>query len=359
MDMNFIKNIFRSIIFSFLFLMCICFFQETKAYSVSYYSLKTSGGTWNGTYYKLNNIIRKNCFFCDGTYTYFLMANGQPMKNRLTYHPDGVHVIFFDSRGHETFDNFSHVTKSISGKTVDDYCYFDTHGYMYVNKLTYDKSGTNLYYINPYGQMQHTGLFTFPDGAKGFAQSNGVLIKDRFYTLNGNMYYFQGNGHCAQGLITDGRYYYNYDKNGRYLGRFSASAQSNTHQSSSSYGGASVDQVVALVNIERRKAGLSELATTRELTNAANVRVKEISSVFSHTRPNGSSCFSALDQANVYYMCAAENIACGQPTSVSVMDSWMNSRCHRSNILNPRFNHIGVACQLINGTYYWVQEFSN
>lgn len=148
-------------------------------------------------------------------------------------------------------------------------------------------------------------------------------------------------------------------KIGNPIKRFSASAQSNTHQSSSSYEGASVNQVVALVNIERRKAGLSELATTRELTNAANVRVKEISSVFSHTRPNGSSCFSALDQANVYYMCAAENIACGQPTSVSVMDSWMNSSGHRRNILNPRFNHIGVACQLINGTYYWVQEFSN
>ena len=65
-----------------------------------------------------------NEFVCDGTYTYFLQADGTAMKDRLTYHPDGVHVIYFDQYGHEVFSDFAHVKKSIAGEPVDDYCFF-------------------------------------------------------------------------------------------------------------------------------------------------------------------------------------------------------------------------------------------
>ena len=161
-----------------------------------------------------------DCFCTDGTYTYYLMTNGEPMKNRLTYHPYGVHVIYFDENGHEVFDDFKHVLKSISGQSVDDYCYFNTFGYMYVDRQTYDKEGKHLYYINKYGQMEHTGLFRYSDGNIGYATPSGDLIRGRFYTYNKNMYYFHSSGYAATGLITDGVYYYNYDKNGKYLGRF-------------------------------------------------------------------------------------------------------------------------------------------
>ena len=194
--------------------------HEKEANAAGYYNIKINGGKFDGNTYKCNGQIMKNCFFCDGVYTYFLDHNGHPMKNKLTYHPNGKYVIYFDGNGHEVFDNFSNVTKSISGQSVNDLCYFDTHGYMYVDKMTFDRSGTKLYYINPYGVMEHNGLFTFPNGAMGFAKEDGDLVRGQFWTASGNCFYFHSSGYSAQGLITDGYWCYNYDKSSMYLGKF-------------------------------------------------------------------------------------------------------------------------------------------
>ena len=91
---------------------------------------------------------------------------------------------------------------------------------MYVDKMTFDRSGTKLYYINPYGVMEHNGLFTFPNGAMGFAKEDGDLVRGQFWTASGNCFYFHSSGYSAQGLITDGYWCYNYDKSSMYLGKF-------------------------------------------------------------------------------------------------------------------------------------------
>lgn len=64
----------------------------------------------------------------------------------------------------------------------------------------------------------------------------------------------------------------------------------------------------------------------------------EIDTKFSHVRPDGSSCFTALQQKNVSYYSAGENIAYGQTSPAQVMNSWMNSEGHRANILSSSFN---------------------
>ena len=53
-----------------------------------------------------------------------------------------------------------------------------------------------------------------------------------------------------------------------------------------------------------------------------------------------------------------ENIAMGQPTVRSVIQSWMNSSGHRANMLSRRYRRIGVAAyRTPNGTIYWCQQF--
>ena len=193
---------------------------ENKAHATGYYNINVNGGRFDGNTYTLNGKVIKNSFFCDGTYTYYLDHLGHPMKDKLTYHPNGKEIIYFDAYGHEVFDNFTHVVKSISGTAVDDYCYFNTYGYMYVDRLTFDRTGTKLYYINPYGQMEHKGLFSFSNGAMGYANYDGNLTRGQFQTILGNMFYFHSSGYSAQGLITDGCWYYNYDVNSRFLGMF-------------------------------------------------------------------------------------------------------------------------------------------
>jgi len=48
-----------------------------------------------------------------------------------------------------------------------------------------------------------------------------------------------------------------------------------------------------------------------------------------------------------------ENIAWGYDTSEAVVNGWMNSEGHRSNILNGNYTDIGIGYN--NG--YWVQNF--
>lgn len=118
------------------------------------------------------------------------------------------------------------------------------------------------------------------------------------------------------------------------------------------------NEVIKLVNGERRKKSLSTLTTTKELSEAANKRAKEIAISFSHTRPNGTSCFTVFQEYNIQSSYSGENIAAGQKTPESVMNSWMNSPGHRANILNGNFNKIGVGEYEKDGTHYWVQLFA-
>lgn len=118
-----------------------------------------------------------------------------------------------------------------------------------------------------------------------------------------------------------------------------------------------VNEVLRLVNIERKKEGLSELTATDALKKAANQRAIEIKSVFSHSRPDGSSCFTVLGEYSVSYRTAGENIAYGQRTPQEVVQGWMNSEGHRANILNSNFGKLGVGCYESNGVLYWTQLF--
>ena len=92
---------------------------------------------------------------------------------------------------------------------------------------------------------------------------------------------------------------------------------------------------------------------------AAQVRAKEITQSFSHTRPNGSQFSTALQEQGASYRGAGENIAWGQKSPEAVMRAWMNSDGHRANILNAKFTKIGVGYyQDVNGTNYWTQLYT-
>lgn len=120
-----------------------------------------------------------------------------------------------------------------------------------------------------------------------------------------------------------------------------------------------IKEVVALVNAERAKEGLSPLTISTKVQAAAHVRAKESEQLFSHTRPDGSSFATALKEQNVSFRGAGENIAWGQKTPEAVMKAWMNSSGHRANIMNPNFTTIGVGYYVnANGTPYWCQLFT-
>lgn len=114
-----------------------------------------------------------------------------------------------------------------------------------------------------------------------------------------------------------------------------------------------INEVVKLVNAERAKKGISPVKLNTDLRNAAMRRAKEITTLFSHDRPDGSSCFTVLDQYEISYRYCGENIAYGYGTPENVMNGWVNSPGHYGNIMSSSYTEIGVG-------YYqdhWVQLF--
>ena len=118
------------------------------------------------------------------------------------------------------------------------------------------------------------------------------------------------------------------------------------------------DQVIALVNSYRKQNGLDPLQKNELLTSAATIRSKELAQLFSHTRPDGTSCFTAIS-SSYDYRSLGENIAAGYSSADSVMNGWMNSPGHRANILDSDFTDIGVAVYEYKGYKYWVQVFGS
>ena len=113
--------------------------------------------------------------------------------------------------------------------------------------------------------------------------------------------------------------------------------------------------VVDLVNEERAKENIPPVSLNRTATAAAQVRAEEAKKSFSHTRPNGTKCFTALTEADITYTAAGENLAGRIKTPEKVVDAWMNSPGHRKNIMNPKYSQIGVG--YVSSGNYWSQFF--
>lgn len=130
-----------------------------------------------------------------------------------------------------------------------------------------------------------------------------------------------------------------------------------TVQSAGSYNSSFEDEVISLVNKERAARGIAKLKKNAGATSVARIRATEIVKSFSHTRPDGSSCFTAATEQGVKYRTAGENIAYGYSSPEAVVNGWMNSDSHRKNILSASFTSIGVGCYRSGSTLYWSQFF--
>ncbi|WP_407287081.1 sigma-70 family RNA polymerase sigma factor [Streptomyces sp. BP-8] len=116
------------------------------------------------------------------------------------------------------------------------------------------------------------------------------------------------------------------------------------------------EKVLALVNDERAKAGCGKLTSDDRLARAAQLHSEDMSDngYFDHASRDGRS-FVDRAQAQGYQNPGAENIAQGQSSPESVMQSWMNSPGHRANILNCDLNTMGVG--LVQKDWTWTQLF--
>lgn len=105
-------------------------------------------------------------------------------------------------------------------------------------------------------------------------------------------------------------------------------------------------EILRLTNEERAKLGRKELKFGDFYYEAAKTRAKELDTLFSHTRPDGRDCFTALLDIGVNtdlnrYM--GENCARYFADAETVVKGFMNSEGHRQNIVSPYFDYLAVA----------------
>ena len=122
-------------------------------------------------------------------------------------------------------------------------------------------------------------------------------------------------------------------------------------------------QVVNLVNAERTQHGLAPLAVSPALTGAARAYAQAMANggFFGHVGADGSTFISrdlGAGYTGATYL--AENLAAGQTTPQQVIDAWLASPAHRSNLLSSNVSEMGIGHAFQAGSRfgnYWVAEF--
>ena len=111
-------------------------------------------------------------------------------------------------------------------------------------------------------------------------------------------------------------------------------------------------ELLKQINQKRSASGLSTLSYSADLQASADIRAKESVQNFSHLRPDGRGCETAV---TVDYTVTGENliqVTSEFATADIMMDTWMNSPTHRNNILLASFTKMAVGIYVSNGTTY-------
>lgn len=247
-------------------------------------------------------------------------------------------------------------------------------------------------FLGGQGTTAQAGTWKSQRGSWYYTNDAGQGVRSSWQYINRSWYAFEGGGRMRTGWYLDGGKWYYLEKSNGYLltgwqhiGNFwyyldasqgGALAVNTTVQGKylvnergewvegNTADDASLarfkEQVVNLVNAERTQRGLEPLRVSASLGDIASIRAEELVTSFSHTRPNGTSCFTLYDEKGYDYSSAGENIALGQTTPESVMKGWMDSQGHRENILSPNFTEIGVGVYRdSSGRMYWAQNFAS
>jgi uncharacterized protein YkwD len=122
-------------------------------------------------------------------------------------------------------------------------------------------------------------------------------------------------------------------------------------------------EVVQLTNVERTRNGRASLRANARLMHAAQIQAEQMARAgqLAHVLPNAPypSAGDRLAAADYRWQAYGENVALGQSNAVKVLDSWMHSRGHRTNILNPDFTEMGAGYAIDRARRpYYVQVFA-
>lgn len=113
------------------------------------------------------------------------------------------------------------------------------------------------------------------------------------------------------------------------------------------------------INNYRKSLHLNELELSKQLMESAKNKADHLCSgnYWSHDLPDGSGWYIFVDNTNLNYKEAGENLSRGYSES-KVLKAWQDSASHDRN-LKYNWSKIGIGYRECNGKNYIVTHFAN
>jgi hypothetical protein len=122
---------------------------------------------------------------------------------------------------------------------------------------------------------------------------------------------------------------------------------------------AAAEQIFALANQARAQAGVGRLQWDPALAAAALYHCQRMAAEgpISHRFGGEADVSGRAAQAGAHFSVIEENVAMG-PSADAIHEEWMQSPGHRSNLLSPDVDHVGVSVVAARGELYAVADYS-
>jgi len=117
--------------------------------------------------------------------------------------------------------------------------------------------------------------------------------------------------------------------------------------------------IIIWTNIFRKDFGLKPLKESEILDQSAKLKLEDMfnNQYFAHISPEGIELKDLMKDVNYEFIVIGENLAMGNfENDKELVSAWMESEGHRENILNEKFQEIGVAVKKGNfeGKEVWI-----
>ena len=113
-----------------------------------------------------------------------------------------------------------------------------------------------------------------------------------------------------------------------------------------------IEGVVKFTNTQRAQNNLPPLTVNSKLNQSALIKANDMFThqYFEHDSPDGVGVDGLAKESGYNYILIGENLALGNfENDQELVQGWMDSPGHRANILNNRYQEIGVS--VLKGTY--------
>lgn len=103
-------------------------------------------------------------------------------------------------------------------------------------------------------------------------------------------------------------------------------------------------ETLDLINEYREQNGITKLKPIANLQKVAKLKAEDLvnNNYFAHNSPKLGTPFELMESQGVEYKIAGENLA-GNITANKAVEAWINSKTHRENILEEKFEYTGIC----------------